>query len=60
MSNDILTTMRKPIKIHWIAPNGKNYEDTINMTLDEYTNFVNGMLEIKKGSQSHDSVKRDD
>lgn len=45
MSQQII---RKPIKVSWIAPNGKPYEDTINMSLDEYTIFVNNLLELKK------------
>lgn len=26
----------KPVKIHWTAPNGKEYEDVVRMELDEY------------------------
>ncbi len=39
---------RKLIKVSWVAPNGKPYSDSINMSLDEYTNFVNNLLELKK------------
>jgi hypothetical protein len=41
----------KPIKISWTAPNGKNYAETILMTLKQYENFVNSLLEIKKGDE---------
>ena len=39
---------KKPIKIHWVAPNGKQYEDVVNMSLEEYENFVNGLLKLKQ------------
>lgn len=44
-------TEAKPISISWIAPNGKNYSDVVNMTLKQYQDFVNGLLEIKRGNK---------
>lgn len=41
---------RKIIKVHWVAPNGKNYEDNIPMSQTEYTNFVNNLLKMKKSN----------
>lgn len=38
----------KPIKISWIAPNGRQYKDTVNMTLEQYEKFVNKLLDIKQ------------
>lgn len=37
----------KPVKVHFVAPNGKHYEDTIPMKLNEYKEFVNKLLELK-------------
>ena len=41
----------KPIEIHWVAPNGRKYVDTVNMTLEQYDNFVNNLLELKRSNQ---------
>ena len=38
----------KPIKIHWVTPNGKHYEETIQMTLLQYKMFVDNLLNLKK------------
>lgn len=46
-----MSESRKPIKVHWVAPNGKHYDDTVNMSLDEYTNFVNSLLALKRANQ---------
>ena len=44
----ISKSITKPIKIHWTAPNGKEYEDIVSMTVEQYQTFVNNLLEIKK------------
>lgn len=41
---------KKLIKIHWIAPNGKHYQDDIPMTIEQYTDFVNILLKLKNSN----------
>lgn len=45
MSQENIT---KTINVSWIAPNGKRYEDNINMSQIEYKNFVDNLLYLKR------------
>jgi hypothetical protein len=41
-------TETKQIKIHWIAPNGRHYEDIIPMTKQQYIDFVDNLGKLKQ------------
>lgn len=41
-------SITKPIKIHWTAPNRREYEDIVRMTQEEYKKFVNDLLILKQ------------
>jgi len=43
-----MTETLKLIKIHWEAPNGREYKDAINMTIEQYEKFVNDLMKLKK------------